>query len=506
MEENGHWSRNVDPPTPVDLPSRRPSAPYSRSSSTITEPKVQVRRVETESSTSGSPSGLNVSAYNARTGKTARKTKILPKEAVRRDSNPRYRPRTSNSPPSFDTDPETLLAAPNSNNPWKDHLTDDEAYARALQQEEYKELQMRRDRLLALSIENGTAVDGDVELANYMAREMEGILGAPSGSSSQTHTSTYTAYRRPSSPAQVHTYTPYRPPTTDGLSQFDLDMLTAQNLDLELNAHDPNSDASLVAAMRLQATFDLEATAEDAWEEWKKSNVEECLICGEEHGKDMLHRPCEHGYCEGCLKEGFEGALGSKTPLKCCDKVLDINEAFGLSKGFVGQYEEMVVELTSQSPTYCHSKKCGTFLPPRMFVGDVGTCGKCRLQTCRHCRQKAHPGTFCEEDQETKAVKELGRVKGWKTCPGCNHLIERQDGCLHIVCTRCQTAFCYRCSKRWKDCESTCPDGECLSLDSRCLLTYDSYLGDSSEDLNLIFSPLDHIYTFWIILSPNIFS
>lgn len=367
-----------------------------------------------------------------------------------RFGSPAYHNR-SPSPVPFPPVSEDTFAtsASNSNNPWREHISDDEAFARSLQQEEYHELQVERDILLAMSLENGTAEDGDVELANYMAREMETLL-ALSGTSHRTTTAHTTT-----------TYSPEISSLTTGLSQLELDILAAQSLDRELNASSSSAaDANLAAAMQIQATFDAEAEGEEAWEEWKKSNIEECVICGDEHGKDMLVRPCEHGYCGGCLKEGFEGALKAKTPLKCCNKVLDIGECEGLDTAFVGRYKEMVIELTANNPAYCHARKCGVFLPPRMFVGDVGTCEKCKAKTCKHCRQKVHLGRFCEEDQDTKAVKELGRRKGWKTCPGCNHLIERQDGCLHMVCTRCQTAFCYRCSKKWKDCESTCPDRE----------------------------------------------
>ena len=40
--------------------------------------------------------------------------------------------------------------------------------------------------------------------------------------------------------------------------------------------------------------------------------------------------------------------------------------------------------------------------------------------------------------------KTLADGAGWKQCPGCRNLVERTDGCDHMMC-ECGTAFCYRC-------------------------------------------------------------
>jgi hypothetical protein len=339
------------------------------------------------------------------------------------------------------------LNLPGSNNPWKDYLAADEALAKTLQQEEYWDVQMERDLLLAHSIANGTAVDGDVELAYFMSQETAALIASTDAVAAGPHTPGASPH------ASFDSW------GIDGETlQMQLDWLEARELEKELRAKDAADEASFSEAKRLQAVFDNEAQEEEAWEEWKKSNIEECIVCGDEQHREELVRPCEHGYCDSCLQNGFKTALASKTPFKCCKKALGIGGCLGLSTEFVAEYEEMMLELSTPKPLYCCNAQCAKFLPPRVIVGDIGTCEKCRSQTCRHCRRRAHFGTFCEEDKETQAVKDLAKQKGWKTCPGCNHLIERQSGCLHMICSRCQTAFCYRCSKRWRDCESTCPD------------------------------------------------
>jgi hypothetical protein len=334
-------------------------------------------------------------------------------------------------------------------------LTDDEAFARMLQEEEYREIQQERDMLLALSLANGTADRGDVELAHFMAREYEDLIastGAPTGATA------HGVQASDSKELPQFDFSQWDAQT----QQEQLDHLYALEIEESLRAEELANDAGWAEAMRLQDEYDRETENHEAWEEYKKTNFEECVVCGDENHKEEFLRPCEHGYCEDCLQAGFKNALASKTPFKCCKKNLSVDDCTGLEADFVVKYQELILELTTPNPMYCCNVTCAKFLPPASIVGEVGTCGSCKTQTCRHCKKRTHPGVFCEEDRETKAVKELAMQKGWKTCPGCNHLIERQSGCLHMICSRCQTAFCYRCSKRWNDCESTCPDRQFL--------------------------------------------
>jgi IBR domain, a half RING-finger domain len=355
-----------------------------------------------------------------------------------------------------------------SNNPWKNAIDADAALALALAQEEEHDLQMQRDRLLAYGIAHGTATDEDFELAYYMSRQSR-LTRLPASA-----TAAWMADGSQHSPRSndVDVLSQMSFPTvhasTDGTRwgsldsatmSLQMDYLEAREIEKEYGAVDMEASDSYAVAQRLQAEFDREhLEAEASWTAWKQTNVDECVVCGDEHHRDELTRPCQHAYCVGCLEEGFRNAVKSKQPFKCCGNNLRAADCMYLADDVVASYEDLLLELTTPNPIYCHAPRCAAFVPPRFVAGDIARCTKCRAQTCRHCRRAAHPGTFCAEDKETEAVKALGRKKGWKTCPGCNHLIERQSGCLHMICSRCQTAFCYRCSKRWKDCESTCPD------------------------------------------------
>ncbi|KAI9783407.1 MAG: hypothetical protein M1839_003942 [Geoglossum umbratile] len=305
------------------------------------------------------------------------------------------------------------LNPPGLHNPRSSPLAADEAFARSLQLEEYRELQMERDLLLAYSIANGTAVDGDVELAYFMSQETATLIASTDAVAASPH------FPGPSAHANCDPWDIDRETL-----QTQCGWLEAREFEMEFSSEDAAIRASLSEAKRLQAEFDKEVQDEEAWDDWKKNNIEECIICGDEQHREELSWPCEHGYCDSCLQEGFKNALVSKTPLKCCKKALSTEDCLGLSAEFVAEYERMMLEFSTRNPMYCCNAQCANFLPPQVIVGDIGTCEKCGSRTCRHCRRQAHPGTFCQEDKETEAVKDLARKKGWKTCPGCNHLIE----------------------------------------------------------------------------------
>lgn len=330
-----------------------------------------------------------------------------------------------------------------SNNTYVDSIAADEAFAKALQQEEERALQLERDFIFAYKLQNGTADEEDVDLEPFIFQEST-KLAKPA----------VIAKRRKTRASM----------TSDPLVIMDIheiqnDWSKAQDLDVSMERQNKADQDNFLAAKQLQEQYDREAQDDQAWETWKISNISTCTSCMEEHALDeLVQGGCEHGYCNGCLQEGFKSALKSRSPFKCCKEALDIKDCLRLQDKFVMQYEEMVAELSTPNPIFCYNTKCAKFLPPRAITGDVGVCEKCSAKTCRHCKKKVHPGTFCAEDTETEAVKVMAKLKGWKTCPGCKHLIERWEGCLHMTCSRCQTSFCYRCSRLWKVCQSSCPD------------------------------------------------
>lgn len=148
-------------------------------------------------------------------------------------------------------------------------------------------------------------MDADVELAYFMSREIAILIVSTDAVAAGPHI--------PGAPPHAS----FDPWGIDGETlQTRLNWLEARELEKELRAKDAADEASFSEAKRLQAVFEKEAQ-DGAWEDWKKSNIEECIVCGDEQLRVELVRPCEHGYCDSCLQNGFKSALVSKAPFKC---------------------------------------------------------------------------------------------------------------------------------------------------------------------------------------------
>ena len=202
----------------------------------------------------------------------------------------------------------------------------------------------------------------------------------------------------------------------------------------------------------------------------------ECLACMESFKMtEMCVFICSHAYCKDCTKgnvltysnrhiqlkkkkkkstEAFAAALKSKTPLKCCGRIIPISPATRfLSATFISSYNLLILESTTRKPKYC--VKCSTFIPPVHIHGTIGTCTKCRWRTCTLCGKKEHAGV-CAEDKEGKELLRLATQKGWKSCPRCSRVVDKVDGCLHMTC-KCGHQWCWSCLKDWGKCGSRCP-------------------------------------------------
>ncbi|GAA6040819.1 hypothetical protein JCM8097_007726 [Rhodosporidiobolus ruineniae] len=78
----------------------------------------------------------------------------------------------------------------------------------------------------------------------------------------------------------------------------------------------------------------------------------------------------------------------------------------------------------------------------------------CRKISCRKCRKEGHVPLTCEEaDVESRrgdlhAVAESMTAAFIRHCPKCKVPTAKIDGCNHMICSQCQTHFCYVCKKQ----------------------------------------------------------
>ncbi|CAA0828657.1 NDR1/HIN1-like 8 [Striga hermonthica] len=216
-------------------------------------------------------------------------------------------------------------------------------------------------------------------------------------------------------------------------------------------------------------------------------NIQECCICLSEFaGSEFIKLPCEHFFCEKCLKSftSINVMDGTVFKIKCPEPKCDGMIPPGLIKRLLGEkeferWESLLLEKTLESMkdvVYC----------PRCETGcledkdHLAQCSKCYYSFCSLCMDKRHVGAECTTPEtklkvlavmfqsshssnerqnslspmrwhEQAMINDLLSLKEifatTKRCPNCSLAIVRSVGCNSMVCRNCGQHFCYRCSK-----------------------------------------------------------
>jgi len=205
----------------------------------------------------------------------------------------------------------------------------------------------------------------------------------------------------------------------------------------------------------------------------------ECPICLE---PKQVANACEaHSLCLEC----FQGCLladmndQSKYPLSCpafgCTALVDIA---GTARQILTQTDLQTIEQLTLADalggglvarcTECNSVQyCG-----RARANCSGTCVKCRAFFCARCGacDRSHRSQSCESYQATlrsasqDVAENAARGMGYRSCPGCSAMIERDGGCNHMTHRKCPqptnpareyTEFCNCCGVLLRDSSHT---------------------------------------------------
>ncbi|KAF8337517.1 uncharacterized protein EI90DRAFT_3043235 [Cantharellus anzutake] len=181
----------------------------------------------------------------------------------------------------------------------------------------------------------------------------------------------------------------------------------------------------------------------------------------------LLSCPQKHPFCYPCLQHLIRSKLERARkgegvfPIRCpsCpneDWSIREDDAELLLDAHDLREWRRIAELESRPKFYCPERHCSELI----FKIDGQTqmdCPRCGLQLCSTCESRWHAGLNCEQYQSLSLHERSPddllfftvMVKNkWRRCPKCGVVIQRGEGCRHIVC-RCGTQFCYRCSNLW---------------------------------------------------------
>ena len=103
--------------------------------------------------------------------------------------------------------------------------------------------------------------------------------------------------------------------------------------------------------------------------------------------------------------------------------------------------EQQFTKARNEYVKKCGQPDCNGYINKRTY-----SCGVCETQICKHCwveksNEEDASAHECNDDDiaTTKAI-----LKDSKPCPECYAPIHRIDGCNHMFCTQCTTAFDWR--------------------------------------------------------------
>ncbi|CAG2184738.1 PARK2 [Mytilus edulis] len=130
-------------------------------------------------------------------------------------------------------------------------------------------------------------------------------------------------------------------------------------------------------------------------------------------------------------------------------------------------------------------------------------CHNCRFEFCRQCLNSYHGSSECRQQlledntQDYKVDEERELRARWdqeslatieeisKPCPGCCTKTERDGGCMHMHCSRCQMDWCWLCDREWN---RECQGNHCVFSTSVCpfiFFCFDCEIDCPSQTYNL---------------------
>jgi hypothetical protein len=182
-----------------------------------------------------------------------------------------------------------------------------------------------------------------------------------------------------------------------------------------------------------------------------------CPVCLEKVDHPVTLSQCKHSYCRSCFVCYLQAAIESKPfPLIClgdegnCSSLIPISLSrrvlpLGDFDALIQSAFEAHIHERPKEYHFCPSLDCMQVYRSAPG-GNVLQCPSCLLRICSQCHAEQHDGFRCLDlNKQEKLFSEWAKEHDVKSCPKCEVLIERAEGCNHVTCTRCRAHICWVC-------------------------------------------------------------
>ncbi|XP_012577638.1 PREDICTED: cullin-9 isoform X3 [Condylura cristata] len=201
-----------------------------------------------------------------------------------------------------------------------------------------------------------------------------------------------------------------------------------------------------------------------------------CPVCVSplEPEDDLPALCCTHYCCKSCWNEYLTTRIERNLVLNCTCPIADCPaqptgafiRAIVSSPEVISKYEKALLRGyvdSCSNLTWCTNPQGCDRILCRQGLGCGTTCSKCGWASCFNCSfPEAHYPASC--GHMSQWVDDGGYYDGMsveaqskhlaklisKRCPSCQAPIEKNEGCLHMTCAKCNHGFCWRCLKSWK--------------------------------------------------------
>ncbi len=183
-----------------------------------------------------------------------------------------------------------------------------------------------------------------------------------------------------------------------------------------------------------------------------------CQIPYCEPDTKIVQLDCGHSFCEDCLT-GYLGSkiddgllcLESKCMNTSCKQTIGISIFLQyLPKDKLLIFLKIIFNRISSVNSKIFWHDCGTLI----LNSEKNVC-KCGDKICFRCKSQDHYPCPCDLYKNWKSIeKSTDATEIWlqactKECPKCKSRIQKNAGCQHMTCKKCNFHFCWICLQDW---------------------------------------------------------
>jgi len=187
-----------------------------------------------------------------------------------------------------------------------------------------------------------------------------------------------------------------------------------------------------------------------------------CDICQEDFvpNENNTVAKCKHSYCNDCwydfisvnIKENKLNAIKCLNH-ECSEKISDefIFNVIKNDEVLIRKYKRYKLELqiiNDPNKKLCPYPNCDSYLE---LVDNKIQEAKCKNnhKFCFLCLKEPHGKLSCEANLDDSII-EYGKKNFIKKCPKCQIITEKNGGCNHMTCNKCQYQWCWLCNQEYK--------------------------------------------------------